>query len=133
MGLEGFSMRNIGAYQGTVPSSHLAYEAKELVKVGRENQVKDVNELEKWERIDEEESEEYSGTGGYSEGMDEEEDKKEYDEEKKYSVRINPDSNLIELFDTEKNEILETITPQELILLIKNLNSSSGIFVNKKI
>ena len=33
MGLDGFSMRNLGAYQGNVPSSHLSFEAKQLAKV----------------------------------------------------------------------------------------------------
>ena len=131
MGLEGFSMRNLGAYQGSVPSSHLSFEAKELAKVGRDKQIKDVEELEKWERIDENDSEEYSGTGGYSQPQDD--DEEENDENKKYSVRINPDSKMVELFDIKQGIVVQTMTPQELMILIKNLNSASGIFVNKKI
>ena len=121
MGLEGFSMRNLGAYQGTVPSSHLAFEAQELVKVGRENKIKDVNELEKWASINEDESEEYSGTGGYSEAPDEEKENDTDSENKKFSVKINSDTNMVELYDTEKGILIETITPQELMILIKNL------------
>ena len=132
MGLDGFSMRNLGAYQGTVPSSHLSFEAKELVKVGRDKKIKDVDELEKWEKIDENEEEEYSGSGGYREGSAEENEEHDYSDTR-YKVKLNSQTNLIELYDTKTDVIIETITPQELMLLIKNLNASSGIFVNKKI
>ncbi|MBO5949065.1 hypothetical protein J6Q66_09560 [bacterium] len=131
MGLDGFSMRNLGAYQGNVPSSHLSFEAKQLAKVGREKQIQDVDELEKWEKINSEDNEEYSGTGGYSEGQDD--DENEESSEKKFNVRLNPTTNLVELYDIQTNTLIETMTPQELMILIKNLNSASGIFVNKKI
>ena len=134
MGLDGFSMRNLGAYQGTVPSSHLAFESKELVKIGRENKIKDVDELEKWEKIDENEEDEYSGSGGYREGQTEEDDEQQDNlTDKKFTVKLNPQTNMIELYNAQKNAIIETITPQELMILIKNLNASSGIFVNRKI
>lgn len=132
MGLEGFSMKNLGAYHSNVPSSHIAFDVKETAKIGHEKQIKDVDESEKWEKIDGEDSEEYSGTGGYSEGQQNNEEN-DNDSDKKFDVKLNPQTNLIELYDIENNKLIETITPQELITLIKNLNSASGILVNKKI
>lgn len=131
MGLDGFSMRNLGAYQGTVPSSHLSFDSKQLAKVGKEKQIQDVDELEKWEKINSEDNEEYSGSGGYSEGQDDDEENEQ--NERKFHVKLNPNTNLVELYDIRTNTLIETMTPQELMILIKNLNSASGIFVNKKI
>ena len=132
MGLEGFSMKNLGAYHANIPSSHLSFDAKENAKIGHEKQIKNVDESEKWEKINNDDSEEYSGTGGYSDGNTNK-DENEDETDKKFDVKLNPQTNLIELYDTENNKLIETITPQELITLIKNLNSASGILVNKKI
>lgn len=49
------------------------------------------------------------------------------------SVRLNPRTEAVELYDKDTNKTIESITATELMKLIEKLNISSGILVNRKI
>ncbi len=137
MGLDGFSMANLGLHK-EFTSAQLASNAESLAKKGNEISIKDVEGLAKKQRIerkeldeDEEESEFL-----YYENEEEEEEENQNNKNKKskkFDVKLNEDSQMIELIDTENNEIIESISPADLVKLVSKLNSTAGILVNKRI
>lgn len=52
---------------------------------------------------------------------------------KKYKVSFNQSSDLVELIDRETGNIIETISPNDLIALISKSKTASGILVDRKI
>lgn len=51
----------------------------------------------------------------------------------KLGIRMNKNTEVIELFNKETNKVVETISTSDLIKLIDKLKISSGVLVNKKI
>lgn len=51
----------------------------------------------------------------------------------KLAIRLNNNSEIIELYNKDTNKAIETITTTDLIKLIDRLKISSGVLVNKKI
>ena len=74
---------------------------------------------------------------------DDKENKEEYNEDfniedldnpnKDFYVKLNGKDDIIELYDSSSNKLIETISGDELQELVKRLNMASGIFVNKKV
>ena len=52
---------------------------------------------------------------------------------KDFYVKLNAKDDIIELYDSTTNKLIETISGNELQELVKKLNMASGIFVNKKV
>ena len=52
---------------------------------------------------------------------------------KDFYVKLNAKDDIIELYDSATNRLIETITGNELGELVQKLNMASGIFVNKKV
>ena len=52
---------------------------------------------------------------------------------KDFYVKLNVKDDIIELYDSATNKLIETISGNELGELIQKLNMASGIFVNKKV
>ena len=46
---------------------------------------------------------------------------------------LNVKDDIIELYDSATNRLIETISGNELGELVQKLNMASGIFVNKKV
>lgn len=137
MGLDGFSIANVGLPR-KLTSAQLANNAESLALKGSEWSIKNVDGLAKKQAaVREEEQLENEGGTYYLSQQDNEEEKEDDSQQnepqKKFLVKLNPKTNLIELYDLENDIILETITPSDLINLVTNLKSPSGIFVNKKI
>lgn len=140
MGLDGFSISNLGLHK-EFTSAQLASNADALAKKGTELSIKNIEGLTEKQKITEKESDSETDNleaSYYEENEDndnEENDNSEEQEQdtKKYSVKLNNSSQLIELIDTENDEIIETISPNDLIKLVAKLNSTSGILVNRKI
>lgn len=152
MGLDGFSMGNLGLHKD-LTSAQMSNQAEQLALRGTEFQIKFVDELAKKKAIerkkenDEEEPKEHEEIKDifeqleeeFEENDDEDEDEDEEFVEQKnelskgFSVKINKDTEMIELYDNKDNRIVQTITANDLIGLISKLNSASGVFVNRKI
>ena len=52
---------------------------------------------------------------------------------KDFYVKLNAKDDIIELYDTSSDKLIETISGTELQELVRKLNMASGIFVNKKV
>ena len=52
---------------------------------------------------------------------------------KDFYVKLNVKDDIIELYDSATNRLIETISGNELGELVQKLNMASGIFVNKKV
>lgn len=52
---------------------------------------------------------------------------------KDFYVKLNAKDDIIELYDSATNRLIETISGNELGELVQKLNMASGIFVNKKV
>ena len=53
--------------------------------------------------------------------------------EKEFYVKLNIKDDIIELYDSSTDRLIETISGDELGELVHKLNMASGIFVNKKV
>ena len=56
-----------------------------------------------------------------------------FDLNKDFYVKLNSKDDIIELYDSSTDRLIETISGNELQELVKKLNMASGIFVNKKV
>ena len=52
---------------------------------------------------------------------------------KDFYVKLNVKDDIIELYDSATNRLIETISGNELGELVQKLNMASGIFINKKV
>jgi len=144
MGLDGFSMGNLGL-NTDMSSVQMASQVEHLAKKGSEFIIKDVTGLAEdggVKRKDEQSNPKEQFNDGFREKQkqkDEEEKnaltEKDFENKdpKEFSVRINPETELVELFNNKDEKILETINPKDLMELISKLDNASGILVNRRI
>lgn len=150
MALDGFSMGNLGL-QKELTSAQMANQADQLAKKGSEFKIKDITKIaeDKKVKIHDEDSESknqfHDGFKKKSQDnadSDEEENNlssgisiEEFESQhlKEISVRINPKTEMVELFSNTNNRIIETMSADDLMALLSKLNSASGILVNRKI
>lgn len=147
MGLDGFSMGNLGLNTDLSPQQ-VASQAESLAQKELEFKIKDISELAQDQGVKrkEENSENPNSSGGFKKKKKEEEPEEniesselvteidfEAQDPKEFSVRVNPETEMIELFNNIDDKIIETISAKDLMNLISRLNSASGILVNRKI
>lgn len=151
MGIDGFSMSNLGL-QRNMTSAQLANEAEVTARQSLENQIADVDGVGKREKVgkkdedaafngmvpfipNDENNNESPNEGGenknqqppvdYSALVDDE-------EVDKYHFRFNA-NDMIEIWDTETNQVVKTISPDMARNVIANIEELPGVLVNKKI
>lgn len=144
MGLDGFSMGNLGL-NADLTSAQMANQAEQLAQKETEFKIKDVSELVEQKGVTRK-KEQSGGKNQFNDGSG----KKKNDDEikqqnvliekdfenkdpREFSVRINPETELVELFNNKEEKILETITAKDLMGLISKLDNASGVLVNRKI
>ena len=156
MGMDGLSMANTGALKEAT-SAEYTNRSEQAIQSDPANNSKLVQNLETnravREKDEEEESSKQQKHQERKEGDEEEfqdglvEDKpkteEEYNEEfniedldnpnKDFYVKLNSKDDIIELYDSSSDKLIETISGNELQELVKRLNMASGIFVNKKV
>ena len=149
MGMDGLSMANTGALKEST-SADFASRTEQSMQADRTNDAKQVQTLSTNPRIKEkEEDEENKKQQQQQKKSDDIEDEylptdKESSEEdfdveeienpnKDFYVKLNAKDDIIELYDSSSDRLIETISGNELIELVKKLNMASGIFVNKKV
>lgn len=148
MGLDGFSMGNLGLNTDLTPAQ-VANQVETLAQKEFEFKIKDVSQLAQDQGIKRKEgnSENHNFKDGFKKKKNTQEDANEDDlsaesaneidfeaqDPKDFSVRVNPETEMIELFSNIDDKILETISAKDLMNLIAKLNSASGILVNRKI
>lgn len=149
MGMDGLSMANTGTLKEST-SADFATRSEQAMQADKTNDSKQVQTLSTNRRIREKDEEEQSKKQEQQEQKEEEfndtfvesEDtfaKEEFDIEelenpnKDFYVKLNAKDDIIELYDSATDRLIETISGNELKGLVSKLNMASGIFVNKKV
>ena len=152
MGMDGLSMANTGALKEST-SADYANRAEQMVQADPSNDSRMVQTLETNRAVREKDEEEHQEGGAqqnrkknddeFQDGLIEEENPQEENEDfdiedldnpnKDFYVKLNAKDDIIELYDSSTDRLIETISGNELQELVKKLNMASGIFVNKKV
>lgn len=151
MGMDGLSMSNTGVIKEST-SADLAARTEQIVQADPTNDSKQVQTMSTNRRVREKEEDEENEKkrreedaqsedefqDGYVESQEftpvEEFDIEELENPNKdFYVKLNAKDDIIELYDSMTDRLIETISGNELRELVKKLNMASGIFVNKKV
>jgi len=135
-------MGKLGLHKDST-SAQMANQAEQLATKGVEFKIKDIGELSKKKGVQRKEGESSQGGGTFEENLNEEEESsfaKNFDgkmfkteDAKEFSVRINPKTEMVELYNNKERKIIETISATALMQLVSKLDSAPGIIVNRKI
>ena len=150
MGMDGLSIANTGAIKEQT-SAEYANRVEQAMTSDPTNSSQQVQGLTNNQRVREREEGEESNRqrGGnpntqdeFQDGLVEEpsqENVSDFDVEdfenpdKEFYVKLNVKDDIIELYDSSTDRLIETISGNELGELVQKLNMASGIFVNKKV
>ena len=148
MGMDGLSMANTGALKEST-SADFSSRTEQVMQADKTNDAQQVQTMSTNPRIKEKEEEEQSKKQKKQEQSEQEEfedgyietenTEEEFDIEdlenpnRDFFVKLNAKDDIIELYDSSSERLIETISGNELQELVKKLNMASGIFVNKKV
>lgn len=154
--MDGLSMANTGMVKEST-SAELTSRTEQIVQADPTNDFKQVQTTSTNRRIKEKEEEEETSKKKqeekkeneeeFQDGLIEEndvteesgEENEEFDinelenPNKDFYVKLNSKDDIIELYDSSTNRLIETISGSELSELVKKMNMASGIFINKKV
>ena len=76
-----------------------------------------------------------NGGGGYSHDQETNEENNSLNQEnsKKYKVKFNSSTNMVEFIDQKTGNVVETILPHDLINLISKTIKPEGFLIDKKL
>lgn len=144
MGIDGFSLSNLNLNLNKT-SAAMASEADVIALQGNESQIKSIDGTSKKQKAARKDKD--SGFGGTvilpgdAEELKTPQKKKKLQEKKidlsdeeleKYHFRLNKE-HMIEIFDSDTDEIIRTITPEDAAIVLMNISEVPGIIFNKKI
>ena len=152
MGMDGLSMANTGALKEST-SADFANRTEQAIHSEASNNSKQVQTTSTNPRVKEKEEEEENKKKKsdqekkqeeFEDGLVIENENSEIEEDdfhiedlenpnKDFYVKLNSKDDIIELYDSATDRLIETISGSELTELVKKLNMASGIFVNKKV
>lgn len=150
MGMDGLSFSNTGAIKEST-SAELTARTEQIIQTDPTNDMKQVQTLSTNRRVREKDEEEENQKNqqqapqeeefedGFVQSEDEFFKEEDFDIEdlenpnKDFYVKLNAKDDIIELYDSATDRLIETISGNELSELVKKLNMASGIFVNKKV
>lgn len=149
MGMDGLSFSNTGAIKEQT-SAEYTNKVDQSMATDPDNITQQVHGLANNQRVKERDEEEDTGRkkrennnpeSEFEDGLVEEpqETEPEFQVEdfenpnKEFYVKLNVKDDIIELYDSSSNRLIETISGSELGVLVQKLNMASGIFVNKKV
>lgn len=150
MGLDGFSMSNLGLNRN-LTSAQMSHDAEATARQSLDNQIADVDGVGKKEKVgkkdpdaafngmipfipneeQEENPEEQQGELPLQESQVQYEDDGD-DDASRYHFRFNA-NDMIEIWDSETNSIVKTISPEQAQKVICNLEDLPGVLVNREI
>lgn len=133
MPIDGVSFQNSGF--NIQNPSEVNVLAEQAAAKEAEKKIKEVDKSDKTEADSEEnEDKERDLQGRDSEGGTESEDFENLTEiEKKFVVKFNQATQLVEMLDAKTGEIIETLSPEDLLKLLSKSKAFSGVFVDRKI
>ncbi len=149
MGMDGLSIANTGVVKEST-SAEIASKTEQAMQAEQANSNRQVNGLSVNQRVREkDESDEQNRKQGknptqetFDDGLAEQKELEEDDSSdiedienpnKDFYVKLNVKDDIIELYDSTSNRLIETISGNELGELVQKLNMASGIFINKKV
>ena len=149
MGMDGLSIANTGVVKEST-SAEIAGKTEQAMQAEQANSNRQVNGLSVNQRVREkDEGDENAKKQGknspqdtFEDGLVEPKDEAEEDladvedienPNKDFYVKLNVKDDIIELYDSATDRLIETISGNELGELVQKLNMASGIFVNKKV
>jgi len=151
MGMDGISVANTGAVREKT-SADMTNNVEQSIVSDPTNMSQQVQGLANNQRVKEKDDSDEEGgkkkknpaaqeefQDGLVEGAQEDETVEDFDVEdfenpdKDFYVKLNVKDDIIELYDSSTNRLVETISGSELGELVQKLNMASGIFVNKKV
>ena len=150
MGMDGLSMANTGTLKEST-SADFTNRTEQTMQADPTNNSKQIQTLDTNRRVREKEEDEESKQNKQQQKKEEDREiKDEYVEStaeeqdefsiedlenpnKDFYVKLNAKNDIIELYDSSSDRLIETISGNELTELVKKLNMASGIFVNKKV
>ncbi len=132
MPIDGVSFQNSGF--NVVNPTEVNVQAESYAKKEAEKKIKELEESDKTEEDSEENERDLQGrdTQDGEEGYSEEKFA-ELNKNKKFKVKFNSTTEMIELTDSTTGEVLETLSPDELLKLLSKSKAFSGVFVDRKI
>ena len=136
MPIDGVSFSNSG-FNINNPSE-VNVQAEALASKEAEKKVKETEKSDKPEEDDEEAERDLQGRDTQDGENEEEENDPEklknlIEQKKKFLVKFNASTELIEMQDAITGEVIETLTPEDLINLLSKSKAFSGVFVDRKI
>ena len=150
MGMDGLSIANTGAIKEQT-SAEYSNKVEQAIASDPTNSAQQVQSLSNNKRVKEKEEGEQSNRqkgGGanlqqeFQDGLVEEKQEEELNNfaiedfdniDREFYVKLNIKDDIIELYDSSSDRLIETISGDELGQLVQKLNMASGIFVNKKV
>ena len=147
MGMDGFSIANAGIIQEQTSAERTA-RTEQTINADPTNsrQVQGLSTNQRVREKEEEENPEQQKRNAqeevFEDGLVEEPEHEEEQEidvqdfenpNKEFYVKLNIKDDIIELYDSATDRLIETISGTELGDLVQKLNMASGIFVNKKV
>ncbi len=149
MGMDGLSIANTGVVKEST-SAEIASKTEQAMQAEQANSNRQVNGLSVNQRVREKDEEDdqnqKKGKNSQQEMFDdglaepkelEEDDSADIEDienpNKDFYVKLNVKDDIIELYDSASDRLIETISGNELGELVQKLNMASGIFINKKV
>ena len=154
MGMDGLSMSNTGILKEST-SADLTNRTEQVVHADPTNDSKQVQTMSTNRRVREKDEEEEAPKKNnqqeeqeedFEDGLVEEKNSLEEDDDendfqiedlenpnKDFYVKLNSKNDIIELYDSSTDRLIETISGNELQELVNKLNMASGIFINKRV
>lgn len=150
MGMDGLSIANTGVVKEST-SAEIASKTEQAMQAEQVNSNRQVNGLSQNQRVrakdeGDENSKKQSKNSPkdtFEDGFVEPKDDTNADDlvdvedienpNKDFYVKLNVKDDIIELYDSATNRLIETISGNELGELVQRLNMASGIFINKKV
>ena len=150
MAMDGLSFSNTGAVKEST-SAEMASKTEHAIQTSMANDASQVQNLGANQKVKAKDDEEQGENKGkkqapqkdiedeFVESSNGQDDSEDFDVEdlenpnKDFYVKLNAKDDIIELYDSTTDRLIETISGNELGDLVQKLNMASGIFVNKKV
>ncbi len=137
MPLDGLSFSNSGL-QRILSPAEIAEQTAQLAQNQAETAVKKLDKKPKAENNldldkEDEQNRDLQGRDSEEEAKDESKGNSEKEISKKYKVKFNPVTDMVELIDKYSGAIVETITPEDLVNLVAKSINPSGILIDREI
>lgn len=144
MSIDGLSMNQVKPAR-ELPSNHLSFEADEIAALQTNNKVTEVEGSAKQKGITRKEENYGEDVANQHAGGDtsttEEEKKDEADEileiieadEKRYCLKFNPKSAMVQLYDNKKKKVVRSIDEEYLMKVIAKFSYPAGIICTEEV